>query len=98
MSSSPPQTQVPSSQDLGPPPLHTPRYHSEQVSVDSDGIFSPDEKLKTLSLLKEFDRVFDPVIPGYTTVPPVPSKVSSTWAQFNHPSEKVVCPSMLEAN
>ena len=66
-SSSPPQTQVPSSQDLGPPPppLHTPGYHSEQVSVDPDGIFSPDEKRNTLSLLKEFDRVFDPVIPGY---------------------------------
>ena len=65
MSSSPPQTQVPSSQDLGPPPLHTPGYHSEQVSIDPDGIFSPDENLNTLSLLKEFDRVFDPVIPVY---------------------------------
>jgi hypothetical protein len=39
--------QVPSSQDLGPPPLHTPGYHSEQVSVDPDGIVSPDEKLST---------------------------------------------------
>ena len=56
---------MPSSPDLGPPPLHTPGYHSEQVSVDPDGIFSPDEKRNTLSLLKEFDRVFDPVIPGY---------------------------------
>jgi hypothetical protein len=67
MSSSPPQTQVPSSQDLGPlpPPHHTTGYHSEQVSVDPDVIFSPDEKLDTLSLLKEFDRVFDPVISGY---------------------------------
>jgi hypothetical protein len=70
MSSSPPRTQVPSSQDLGPLPLHTPGYHSEQVSVDPDGIFSPDEKLNTLSLLKEFDRVFDPVIPGYITLAP----------------------------
>ena len=47
MSSSPPQTQVPSSQDLGPPPLHTPGYHSEQIFVD------PDEKLNTLSLSLE---------------------------------------------
>ena len=41
MSSSPPQTQVPSSQDLGPlpPPHHTTGYHSEQVSVDPDVIF-----------------------------------------------------------
>jgi hypothetical protein len=46
MSSSPPQTQVPSSQDLGPPPLHTPGYHSEQVSVDSDGM----RRSSTLSL------------------------------------------------
>ncbi|CAB4012996.1 Hypothetical predicted protein [Paramuricea clavata] len=92
-SSSPPQTQVPSSPDLGPPPLplllHTPGYHSEQVSVDPDGIFSPDEKRDTLSLLKEFDRVFDPVIPGYNgAAGPIEGVVNMGSVQLPPPPAK----------
>ena len=35
------------------------------MSLDPDGILSPDDKVNFLALLKEFDRVFDPTITGY---------------------------------
>ena len=40
-------------------------YHSEPVSLDPDGILSPNQNASFMALLKEFDKVFDPTIPGY---------------------------------
>ena len=48
-----------------PPPHEKHSYHSEQVSLDPDNTLPPDDKGSFITLLKEFDRVFDPVIPGY---------------------------------
>ena len=43
-------------------PLSSP---AESVHVDPDGFLSPAEKAASISLLKEFQLVFDPRIPGY---------------------------------
>ena len=43
----------------------TSTFHSDQVSLDPDGILPPNEQASFITLLKEFDRVFDPRIPGY---------------------------------
>ena len=43
----------------------TSTFHSDQVFLDPDGILSPNEKASFITLLKEFDRLFDPRIPGY---------------------------------
>ena len=43
----------------------TSKFHSDQVSFDPDGILPPNEKASFITLLEEFDRVFDPRIPGH---------------------------------
>ena len=43
----------------------TSTFHSDQVSLGPDGILPPKEKASFITLLIEFDRVFDPRIPGY---------------------------------
>ncbi len=59
----PPNLSSPPTPQPSQPQTNT--YHSEQVSLDPDGILSPDDKVNFLALLKEFDRVFDPTITGY---------------------------------
>ena len=38
---------------------------AETVSVDPDGLLSSSQKASFISLLKEFQVVFNPCIPGY---------------------------------
>ena len=46
-----------------------PQLHSESVCVDPGNLLPPTNKANFLSLLKEFDSVFDPVIQGYNGAP-----------------------------
>ena len=59
----PPKLSSPPTPKPSQPQTNT--YHSEQVSLDPDGILSPDDKVNFLALLKEFDHVSDPTITGY---------------------------------
>ena len=43
----------------------TSTFHSDQVSLDPNSILPSNKKASFITLLKEFDRVFDPHIPGY---------------------------------
>ena len=56
-----------STQAAEPCPKSTtpPSSSVESVHVDPDGLLSPAEKAAFISLLKEFQLVFDPRIPGY---------------------------------
>lgn len=86
----------PSDSPSTPTTPHT--YHSDQVRLDPDGVLSPNQNASFLVLLKEFDKVFDPSIPGYNgALGPLEGVVNMGPVQ-PPPNERVACLSTVAIN